>query len=318
MTARTTACRCPLPGWGECLDRRLCGCASFLRGWPSLAICLCVLLLPIATYRIACADDAVQEPESSEIEDTPDLPDDSELLDREYLGRTLRQWRVVLKNLDHTNPSAIPEIPGLIEIMQDDELPWFTRRQVALTLARIGEPAARAIPLIVEHLASDDAETVNWAAKAIALYGPIGAPAASALRIILEDESQTHAERLMAMEALARIGPVEPNVLPALIAQLQSTATAGDGLERKIAACDALVLLRSGASPALPYLIRLLQSDSSRLRTSATVTIGTIGPGRVPRSTRWSMSFCSMSPPRHAMQRRHLSAASALQQCPPC
>ncbi len=70
-----------------------------------------MLLLPIATFRIACADDAVLETESSEIEERLSLPDDSELLDREYQGRTLRQWREVLKNLDHTNPSAIPRDP---------------------------------------------------------------------------------------------------------------------------------------------------------------------------------------------------------------
>lgn len=214
---------------------------------------------------------------ADDVEDTPQLPDDSELLDREYQGRSLRQWRVVLKNLDHTDPSAIAEIPGLIEIMQDDELPWFTRRQVALTLGRIGEPASEAIPLLVEQLDSADEDTVNWAAKAIALFGPVGASAAPTLADIVQDETRSHPTRMMSMEALARIGASEPEVLPALITQLQSSGDTADELELRIAACDALALLRANAAPALPHLIRLLTDDSSRLRMSAATTIATMG-----------------------------------------
>lgn len=210
-------------------------------------------------------------------EDLPELPDDSDLLDREYAGRALRDWRIVLKNLDHTAPSAVAEIPGLIAIMQDAELPWFTRRQAALTLGRIGEPAAQVVPLLVEHLASSEEDTVLWAAKSIALFGPIGGPAASSLAEILGDESRSHITRMMALEALARIGPGEEDVLPAIIAILLSEADSGEGLDRRVAACDALALLRSGAAPALPYLIRLLHDGSSRVRTSAATAIGAIG-----------------------------------------
>lgn len=225
----------------------------------------------------AAADDGTQD-----TAEPPELPEDSQLLDRQYQGRTLRQWRVVLKNLDHTDPSAIQEIPGLIEIMQDETLPWFTRRQVALTLGRIGEPAARAVPLLIDHLASSDPDTVNWAAKAIALYGPVGAAAAPSLRGLLEDETRSHSERLIAMEALARIGPIEPDVLSALISQLQIAPITHEDQELRIAACDALVLLGDGAAPALPYLMRLLTDDSDRLRMSAATTIGRIGPGASP------------------------------------
>jgi HEAT repeat protein len=131
--------------------------------------------------------------------------------------------------------------------------------------------------LLVEHLASSDEDTVLWAAKSIALFGPIGGPAAPTLAGILADESRSHITRMMALEALSRIGPGEVEVLPAIIAILLSEADSGDALDRRIAACDALVLLRSGAAPALPYLIRLLNDESSRLRTSAAAAIGAIG-----------------------------------------
>ena len=49
-----------------------------------------------------------------------------------------------MKSLDFQSPEAAVEVPGLIEIVENEAVPWFTRRQAALTLGRIGEPAASA------------------------------------------------------------------------------------------------------------------------------------------------------------------------------
>ena len=55
---------------------------------------------------------------------------------------TLDQWRSRMKELDPNSPASAAAVPGLLEIVSDVDAPWFTRRQAALTLGRMGTPAA--------------------------------------------------------------------------------------------------------------------------------------------------------------------------------
>ena len=137
-----------------------------------------------------------------------------------YDGLTLVEWRDRIKQIRFDTPSAADAVPGLIEIARDRDVPWYTRRQAALTLGRIGEPAQQAVPVLVELLEEsvDDsgASTQLWSIKALALFGPVAREATAAFIELLESETQPHLARLSTLEALGRIGPAHPQTLPAV------------------------------------------------------------------------------------------------------
>jgi len=226
-----------------------------------------------------------------------------------YDGRTLAEWRERIQRLDYKSAGIGGEVPGLLAIAQDTAAPWFSRRQAALTLGRIGQPAQEAIPAIVELLKEQTADpeqsTQLWAIKALALYGPVASDAAPALVALLEDSAQPPLPRLASIEALGRIGPARPEVVPALIRALDAGIQAelrlrsaplpdpppaegggrenvNDILERAIGAAEMFELFGGHAASATPSLIRATLSDSVFLRRAAANTLGLIGPAADP------------------------------------
>jgi len=205
---------------------------------------------------------------------------------RTYAGYTVDEWRARIKSFNLDDPGIASEVPGLVELTRDTTLPWFTRRQAALTLGRIGEPAASAVPVIEAFLHPDgEAEPLQtqlWAMKSLALFGPIAADAAATVADILQDRSTPLTLRLAAVEVLGQIGTAARQSLPGLIATLRGQYGAGlsaeEQTELQIAAADILMLLRSEANPAVPALIRAAQHPSPRMRRVAATTLGTIGP----------------------------------------
>ncbi|WP_197443720.1 HEAT repeat domain-containing protein [Maioricimonas rarisocia] len=205
---------------------------------------------------------------------------------RTYGGHTVDEWRARIKSFNLDDPGIASQVPGLIELTRDTELPWFTRRQAALTLGRIGEPAAQAVPVMESFLhpegEPEPLQTRLWAMKSLALFGPVAADAAGSIASILQDETAPLTLRLSAVEALGRIGTAAREPLPGLIATLRGQHGTGladdEQAELQIAAADILMLLRSEASPAVPALIRAAQHDSPRMRRIAATTLGTIGP----------------------------------------
>ncbi len=93
--------------------------------------------------------------------------------ERTYDGLTLEEWRERIQTLRFDDPAAGDAVPGLIELLQDARVPWFTRRQAALTLGRIGQPAIGALPLFIKLLSepTDGEESpAQWVAKACARW----------------------------------------------------------------------------------------------------------------------------------------------------
>ena len=208
-----------------------------------------------------------------------------------YDGRTLAEWRARIKTVDYQGPDIADEVPGLLAIAQDTNAPWFSRRQAALTLGRIGEPAQSAVPALIELLAEggEDPEqsTQLWAIKALALYGPVAGEAAPALAELLEDESQAPLPRLASIEALGRIGPLRPEVLPAITRTLHAGLSPpgtrdANAMERAVAAAEMLELFRGQATSATPALIRATLSQDVLLRRAAANTLGFIGAAAEP------------------------------------
>ncbi|MFO1095737.1 MAG: hypothetical protein U0992_20890 [Planctomycetaceae bacterium] len=201
-----------------------------------------------------------------------------------YDGRTLAEWRERISRIDYKSPEVGREVPGLLAIARDRTAPWFSRRQAALTLGRIGEPAKIAIPELVQLLDEPseipEQSTRLWVIKALALYGPLAADTAPQLVAILEDASGAPLPRLMALEALGRIGPAQPLALPAITRALDeglATAASADARERAVGAAEVLELFR-GQGPATPSLIRATAAHDVLLRRAAANTLGQIGP----------------------------------------
>ncbi len=193
-------------------------------------------------------------------------------------GRTLDDWRELMNTLDHDDPARADYVPGLIEIVQSKDIPWFTRRQAAVTLGRWGPPAVTAIPVLGDLLseADRDAEeaTVFWALKALSLFGPDASPVGSKVATLLRDERRPVEQRLAAMECLSQTGTAYP---PGITALTQS-AQAGNSPVLQRAAIEALGLFRGGAPSAVPVLIRALDAPDADIRREAATALGRHGP----------------------------------------
>ncbi len=216
-------------------------------------------------------------------DETPSTPLTESGSGKRYEGLTLGEWRELMKSLDFQSTAAVQAVPGLLMLVRDRELPWYTRKQAALTLGRIGEPAEAAVPVLRALLVADDeseaASTTAWAAKALSLFGPLAAEATPELVLVLTDETRPHLERLSCVEALARIGGARAEAVSALMKFVQADiGHTHDAHELQSAAVDGLALVGPQASPAVPILIRLTRDDSGPLRKKSAVALGAIGP----------------------------------------
>ena len=203
-------------------------------------------------------------------------------------GRSLAEWRDVMSRLDLTDRASAQFVPGLVAVMESRTVPWFTRRQAALTLGRLGTISAAAVPRVTSLLdeVSDDPETAAeyWASKALALYGPVAASAAPALVKRVRAAETSRLVRLSALEALSQIGTAHEAVL----STLGELAREPRGLlpelppaelhELQRLACEGLGAMGPGAAEMAPVLARLLESDDALLRRAAAEALGRFGP----------------------------------------
>lgn len=234
-----------------------------------------------------------------------------------YSDLTLDQWRDRIKSLDPTSPDAADAVTGLLEIVEDSAVPWFTRRQAALTLGRIGKPAAVAVP-VLEKLACgpvpDDAAPALWAMKALALFGPAAASATPTIaRVALDPTTESHLQ-LLSIEALCRIGLAHPQTLPTVITLLRrdepvvdpGRVRSGTELDRVVAAIQCLELFRAGGADAVPILLRYSEDREERVRRAVAVTLGAFGPRGIEAAAR--LAEMVVTDPSHDV--RDVAAAS--------
>ncbi len=263
----------------------------------------------------------VRQAAESTATETPSKPvvEKKQHTQRSYDGLTLTEWRARIKDLDPANPDSDAAVSGLIDIMIDPTAPWFSRRQAAQTLGRIGSSAKKAIPLLADLLdqqTNADDPTFVWATKALALFGPVAKQAAPVLAQQLRDESVPIDHRRVTIDALARIGAAHPAVVPVLIETLNSSSD--DPMLCQLAA-EALGLVGPQASAAVPALMRATRQQSESLRRTSAMALGAMGSRAEPavpalvELLAFDPSAAVRDQAAEALARIGLAAASVLQ-----
>jgi HEAT repeat protein len=211
----------------------------------------------------------------------------AEAAPRPIAGRTPAEWREWFKQIDFSQSRLAEEVPALVELLREDSAPPIVRQQAAHTLGRIGPAAAAAVPVLIDLLdetepAPDAGSPRQWSLKAIALMGGPARDAAPRIIRLLRDPTTMHLDRLLALEALGRIGAAHPQTLGAIVAVAErplrtEPAARLEDLELKTAAVDVLSLFGASAAPAIPLLQELTRGDHEPLRRAAVNTLGKTG-----------------------------------------
>lgn len=203
----------------------------------------------------------------------------SEPAERWIAGRTLSDWRELMNSLEHDAPERSQHIAALTEIAQTPDLPWFTRRQAALTLGRWGDPAGVAVlvGLLDSRIEDPDEAPALWALKGLSLMGPGAQSAGPRVGQIAGDPSRPLYHRLVAIECLSQIG----SAYPAGVATLMQTALIVErdyeSLLLRRAAIEAIGRFRGGASVTVPVLMHALDDEDVDIRREAGYSLGRQG-----------------------------------------
>lgn len=189
--------------------------------------------------------------------------------------------RELLSDLDPRSSKAIESVPRLISTIQNDVVPGVVRRQAAMMLARIGEPASDAIPILIELRDGSTAADPNvrfWATKSLGLFRSTAAEAVPVLSRELADLNIPTSERLLVADVLGQIG-TGPAV-QALARELLRPRDASQPDETLLleVAIDAVAQAGPEGVVALPALIRVTEHARPAVRRKACVAIGGLGP----------------------------------------
>jgi HEAT repeat protein len=160
-----------------------------------------------------------------------------------------------------------PAVPGLIRAL-DDKKP-LVRAAAARGLASIGRDAVSAYPKLQLRLTDPNPDVRVASAKAIWSIQREAREAVPVLIAALREPVSWEAALI-----LASIGPNASNAVPALIERLKREKVPRPLRETPVAA---LALGQIGVA-AVPALIETLASSNPRVRTSAVLALGYVGP----------------------------------------
>lgn len=200
-------------------------------------------------------------------------------------ARTHADWLQLIRETPLAEMGQPDVVQSLTEIIADPAAGWEVRRQLALTLGRIGTPAASSVPTFRTLLRNEETDpdaTRLWSLKALGLMGLPAAAATDDVAEIVLDSGASFLIRATAMETLARIGAERETALKTLNQVLQADMVPGVppalANELRMTAAEAISLLGSGGTGALPELLRASRADWALLRRSAITAIGKMGP----------------------------------------
>jgi HEAT repeat protein len=235
-----------------------------------------------AVLAFSCGNVATAQDRAAERVDVTDRPSV-----KLYGGETLEVWRQRFGELNPSSEYAAELVSGLLEIVEDRQVPDALRERAAVTLGRIGKPAVAAVPVLGEILADRNAPLLNrvWAGRALGYFGKYASPATDALIDFLFDEDVPLQHRPVPVEALGLIGSGHPNVVPALLRLFQytpdehSSLSPGDVTFLRELATEAFAMMRDEADVVTPLLMRAVRdpSEVESIRRKSLVAIGQIG-----------------------------------------
>ena len=221
----------------------------------------------------------------------PQQPTDSN--SARFAGRSASEWLAWFKDVEFASAAAHNAAPELAQLALDRSAPAPLRKLAVLSLGRIDSAADESIAvfdqLLSETTRTGDAESPrSWAIKGIALLGPPARELTPEVVDILKADETAPIDRLLALEALARIGPTHPRTLPAIVAVLDDRTAAdaaGDDMltdeelhrRMRAGAAEVLVLFGASATPAIPSLLRAARDDDEPLRRAAVASLGATG-----------------------------------------
>lgn len=169
---------------------------------------------------------------------------------------------VALKEAGEVSLKAVHNLIGLLG--SDDPA---ARSAVALSLGEFGAMAAEAVPCLIDRAKVEQDRDVMW--SFVSALVSIGVPAVPALIDWLAEADLR--ESPVAISALSRIGFGGAE----LVASALLTHT-----DTRVRGFAAAVFLKMGpaAAPAVPFILRLLETGDEEDRFNAVATLGSIGP----------------------------------------
>lgn len=199
----------------------------------------------------------------------------------------------LLANLDPTTDAAANAVPLLLAVLQNPASDPVVRERSAKMLARIGEPARDAIPLLVQILkaaetsgSAQNAVSVStgqtavpyWAMKSLGLFGTVAADAVPAIAAILKDQDTSAELRILAADTLGQIAsPAAAGVLTMELMKPRVDDENSSVVLRQTI-IDSLALTGPLATGSIPALTRAAEDSYAGIRRKACEAIGALGP----------------------------------------
>lgn len=199
----------------------------------------------------------------------------------------------LLSELDPSSRQAAEAVPILLAALRDSETDATLRERSATMLARIGEPARAAVPVLIRILnrsgetllsnsrrdnVSAAEETGYWCMKSLGLFGNVAADAVPSVTRFLRSPATSPKLELLAADTLGQIrtsGAV--GILTAELMKLGWKNDYNSGLLRQTI-IDGLASAGPLAVGAIPALIRTAEDDNSDVRRKACEALGALGP----------------------------------------
>ena len=202
----------------------------------------------------------------------------------------------LLSDLDLADRQVSEAVPILLEALRDTNVDPMLRARSATMLARIGERARVAVPVLVEILersleetsrASDEQsekksatieDTSYWVMKSLGLFGSVSAEAVPTVTRFLTEPATSSQLRVLAADTLGQIRTSA--AVGVLTAELMKPRRRSDyeAIVLRETIIDGLALAGPFALGAIPALSRAAEDDHADVRRKACDALGALGP----------------------------------------
>ncbi len=202
----------------------------------------------------------------------------------------------LLSALDPTGRQASAAVPILLDSLRARQSKAGLRERSAMMLARIGEPARNAVPVLIEILdrsgkarssepvasgakeVSTAANTSYWCMKSLGRFGHVAADAVPSVTVFLRSPETSSQLRVLAADTLGQIRTSA--AIGVLTTELMKPRRASDyeSILLRQTIIDGLAFAGPLAVGAIPALGRATEDDNADVRRRACDALGALGP----------------------------------------